>query len=328
MNDRVLVTGISGYVGQHVAAELLKNGYLVRGTVRSIAKAQATKAAIEAVTSVENLEFVEADLLADAGWNEAVTGCNYVIHVASPFYLAEPKNESDMIAPAVDGTKRVLNAAVHAGVRRVVLTSSVVAMTTGKPSGTYGPDAWVDTESNIGAYAKSKALAEQAAWDVVTGTSTQLVSINPGFILGPSLGAPGDGQSVAMIRDLIGGKMPMIPDVAMGMVDVRDVARLHVAALIAPNAANQRLIAATAEPVAMSHVASVLRAAGFSKVPTRKAPNAAIKLMSLFDREAKGMVPQLGKRISYRNQETYDVLGWKPTSIDTSLVEMANALAK
>ena len=328
VNDRVLVTGISGYVGQHVAAELLKNGYLVRGTARSIAKAQATKAAIEAVTSVENLEFVEADLLADAGWNEAVTGCNYVIHVASPFYLAEPKNESDMITPAVDGTKRVLNAAVHAGVRRVVLTSSVVAMTTGKPSGTYGPDAWVDTESKIGAYAKSKALAERAAWDAVTGTPTELVSINPGFILGPSLGAPGDGQSVAMIRDLVGGKLPMIPDVAMGMVDVRDIARLHVAALSTAKAAGRRFIAATAEPVAMAHVASVLRSAGFAKVPTRKAPNFAIKLMSLFDREAKGMVPQLGKRIAYRNQETYDVLGWKPTSIDTSLVEMANALAK
>ena len=308
MKKQVLVTGISGYVGQHVAAELLKAGYHVRGSVRSLEKSNTTLAALANVAPVENLSFVKADLLSNQGWDDAVDGCTFVMHVASPFYLAEPKNENDMITPAVEGTKRVIGAALRAGIQRVVLTSSVVAMTTGKPSGTYGPDEWVDVNANIGAYAKSKALAEKAAWELVDGTSTELVCLNPGFILGPSLGAPGDGQSVAMIRDLIGGKMPMIPDVAMGMVDVRDVARLHVAALTAPTAAGRRFIAATAQPVAMSHVASVLRDAGFSKVPTRKAPNAAIKLMSLFDREAKGMVPQLGKRIAYRNQETYDVL--------------------
>ena len=327
MASRVLVTGISGYIGQHVAAELLLNGYEVVGTVRSPAKAGPARASLAAAAPIEGLSFGEADLLSDRGWDEAVQGCTYVMHVASPFVLAEPKDERELIAPAVDGSRRVLGAAKRAGVQRSVVTSSVVAMTSGKPSGRYGTDAWSDVNANIGAYAKSKTLAEQAAWDVVADGSMELVSINCGFVLGPSLGAPGDGQSVAMIAGLIAGKMPAIPDVAMGMIDVRDVARLHVAALTAANAAGNRFIAASENPISMSHVAQVLRDAGYSKVPSRKAPNFAIKAMSLFDREAKGMVPQLGKRIAYDNHATYDVLQWQATPLETTLPEMAAALS-
>jgi len=145
-------------------------------------------------------------------------------------------------------------------------------------------------------------------------------------VFGPSLGAEVDGQSVALMSDMIRGKMPMIPDIAMGMVDVRDVARLHVAAMTTPAAAGKRFIAATAEPVAMAYFADVLRAAGYSKVPSRKAPNAAIKLMSLFDRQAKGMLPSLGKKAAFDNQTTFDVLDWKPTPMETSITEMAAAI--
>jgi dihydroflavonol-4-reductase len=326
MAQRVLVTGISGYVGQHIAAALLRHGVDVVGTVRSLGKADGTAAALLAAGCSQPANFVEADLLDDRGWDAAMEGCDAVLHVASPFVLAEPRDENDLIAPAVEGTQRVLSAAIRAGVGRVVLTSSVVAMTSGKASGTYGPDAWSDVHAPIGAYAKSKTLAERAAWDLVADADTELVVINPGFIIGPSLGAPGDGQSVAMIRQVIGGKMPMIPDIAMGMVDVRDVAELHVAACSAPDAAGKRFIASSAEPVSMAHLASVLREAGYSKVPSRKAPNVAIKLMSLFDREAKGMVPQLGKRIAYDVSATYDVLHWQPTDLDRTLVEMAATL--
>ena len=328
MAERVLVTGISGYIGMYCGAELLQRGFEVVGTVRSLAKAEATRAAIAEVAPVDRLTFVEADLLADAGWDEAVQGCHYVLHVASPFVMAEPKDENDLIAPAVDGTRRVLDAARRAGVQRVVLTSSTVSMTTGKPSGTYGPDAWSDVDTNIGAYAKSKTLAERAAWDVLDGSPTELAVINPGFVLGPALGDQADGQSVSLITDLIGGKMPMIPDVATGMVDVRDVARLHVAAMTAPGAAGQRFIAATAEPIAMAHVAQVLREAGYSKVPSRRAPNVAIRLMSLFDRQAKGMLPSLGKRAAYDNRLTFDILAWQPTPVDASIREMAASISE
>jgi dihydroflavonol-4-reductase len=328
MKKRVLVTGISGFVGQHVAAELVRSGYEVVGTVRSMKKADSTRDALGAVVDTKHVSFVEADLLSDAGWDSAVKGCAYVAHVASPFYVAEPKDENEMIGPAVEGTKRVVSAAIRAGVQRVVLTSSIVSMTSGKPSGTYGPDAWSDTNAKIGTYAKSKTLAEQAAWELVKGTKTELVAINPGFILGPTLGAPGDGQSVSMISDLIGGKMPAIPDISMGMVDVRDIARLHVAALEAPSVSGKRFIASSAEPISMAYLASVLKKAGYAKVPSRKAPNFAIKLMSFFDKDVKGLVPQLGVKIGYDIHETIELLQWKPTPLETTFTDMAKSLSK
>ncbi len=328
MTQKVLVTGVSGYLGQWVAAEALLQGFDVVGTVRSLAKADASRAAIGTVAPVEHLSFVEADLLDDAGWEAAMIGVNVVLHVASPFFVAEPKDENELIAPAVGGTTRVLKAAMNAGVERVVLTSSIVAMTSGKPSGTYDTSAWSDVTAPIGTYAKSKTLAERAAWDLVKGSSMELVVVCPGFILGPSLGAPADGQSVSMMRDIVGGKFPMIPDVAMGMVDVRDVARLEVAAISAPGAAGRRFVAASAQPVALSQLASVLRAAGYTKAPARKAPNFAIKLMSLFDKDAKSLLPQLGVTIAYDNHETFEELGWQPTPLEVTFVEMAAAVAK
>ena len=327
MAERVLITGISGYIGQHCGAELLNQGFEVVGTVRSLAKANATESAIAAVAPVEKLTFAEADLLSDEGWDEAMEGCTYVMHVASPFVLAEPKDENELITPAVEGTRRVIEAAQNAGVRRLVLTSSTVAMITGKPSGRYGPDAWSDPSANIGAYAKSKTLAERAAWEAIAGGEMELTVVNPGAVFGPSLGAQIDGQSVALMTDMIGGKMPMIPDVAMGMVDVRDVARLHVAAMTTSGAVGQRFIAASAEPVSMTYFAEVLRDAGYSKAPSRKAPNIAIKLMSLFDRQAKGMLPSLGKKAAFDNQSTFDILDWQPTPMEASIKEMAASIS-
>jgi dihydroflavonol-4-reductase len=327
MAERVLLTGISGYIGQHCGAELLVRGFDVVGTVRSLSKADATRSAVAAVAPVEGLTFAEADLLSDRGWDEAMAGCAYVLHVASPFVLAEPKDENELITPAVEGTLRVIRAAQRAGVRRLVLTSSTVAMISGRPTGRYGPDAWSDIGADIGAYAKSKTLAERAAWDAVAGSDLELTVVNPGAVFGPSLGARADGQSVALMADMIRGKMPMIPDIAMGMVDVRDVARLHVAAMTAPAANGQRFIAATAEPVAMTHFAQVLRDAGYSKAPSRRAPNAAIRLMSLFDRQARGMLPSLGKKASFDNHATFDLLDWQPTPIETSIREMAASIS-
>jgi len=327
MTARVLVTGISGYIGQHVGAELLRQGNEVVGTVRSASKAAAATAAIAPAARVDGLSFAEVDLLSDSGWDDAMQGCAYVIHVASPFVLTEPKNENELIAPAVEGTRRVIAAAQRAGVKRLVLTSSTLSMIAGKDSGRYGPDSWSDTTAKIGAYAKSKTLAERAAWDAVAGGAMELAVINPGVVFGPSLGASADGQTVAMITDMIGGKMPMIPDVAMGMVDVRDVARLHVKAMTAEGAAGQRFIAATVEPIEMAYIAEVLREAGYAKVPSRKAPHAAIRLMSLFDRQAKGLLPSLGKRAAFQNRATFDILDWQPTPMETSFREMAAAIA-
>lgn len=327
MKERVLLTGITGYIGQHCAAELLREGYEVVGTIRSRAKAESTKAALSKCAPIEGLSFAEADLLSDQGWDEAMKGCTFVMHVASPFAMAEPKDENELIAPAVEGTKRVVAAARRAGVKRLVLTSSTMAVVAGKETGTYGPDAWSDVDAKIGAYAKSKTLAERAAWKAAEGGPMELVVINPGAVFGPSLGAKLEGQSVAMMTDMIAGKVPMIPDVAMGMIDVRDVARLHVKALSVPGAAGKRFIAASAEPVEMATMAAALRGAGYSKVPTRRAPSFMLRFMGLFDREARGMVPFLGRKAALDNRATLTLLEWKPTPIETSFTEMAKALS-
>ncbi|MEI6724962.1 MAG: NAD-dependent epimerase/dehydratase family protein [Actinomycetes bacterium] len=327
MTERVLLTGITGYIGQHCAAELLRQGYEVVGTVRSRSKADATEAALAQAAPVDRLSFADADLLSDEGWDDAMKGCTFVVHVASPFVTAEPKDENELIAPAVEGTKRVVAAAQRAGVKRLVLTSSTFAVIAGKDSGTYGPDSWSDTGGAIGAYAKSKTLAERAAWKAAEGGTMEMVAICPGPVFGPSLGAKIDGQSAALIRDMISGKVPMIPDVAMGMIDVRDVARLHVKALTAVGAAGKRFIAASAEPVEMATLASVLRGAGYSKVPSRRAPSFLLRFMGVFDREARGMVPFLGKKAAFDSRATFELLDWKPTPIERSLTEMAAALS-
>ncbi|MEI8027561.1 MAG: aldehyde reductase [Pseudomonadota bacterium] len=328
MNERVLVTGITGYIGQHCAVELLKQGYEVVGSIRSKSKSESTRNAIAKISPADKLTFVEADLLSDKGWDEAVKGCTYILHVASPFVIAEPKNENDLITPAVEGTKRVLAAAKRAKVKRVVLTSSIAAIMSGNGSGKFGPENWSNLNENIGAYLKSKTLAEQAAWKAVEGGEMELAVINPGGVFGPPISGAVDGQNVKMLTDMIKGKLPMIPDVAMGMVDVRDVARLHVKAMTAPGAAGKRFIAATAEPVSMETLAQVLKKEGYSKVPSIKAPSILLKFMGLFDREAKGMIPFLGQKAFFDNRATFEVLDWKPTPIENSLREMAAAISK
>ena len=324
--EKVLVTGITGYIGEHCAAALLREGYEVVGTVRSLAKADATRKAISNVAQTDNLSFVEADLLSDKGWDDAMQGCSYVLHVASPFFLKEPQNENELIAPAVDGTLRVIKAAKSAEVKRLVLTSSTFAIIAGKETGKYGPQDWSDTNKNIGAYAKSKTLAERAAWAEVKGSNLELTVINPGAVFGPPIGSKDGAQNVAMMADMIAGKMPMIPDMAMGMVDVRDVAKLHIAAMTKSGASGKRFIACTAEPIEMSTVTQVLRDAGYSKAPARKAPTFLLKFMGIFDKQVKGMLPFIGKKASYDNSETFEILEWKPTPMSQSFKEMASAI--
>jgi dihydroflavonol-4-reductase len=327
VSERVLVTGITGYIGQHCGAELLNQGYEVVGTVRSQAKAASTKAAIAHVAPVDQLSFVETDLLSDAGWDEAMVGCTYVLHVASPFVFTEPKDEQELIKPAVEGTQRVMAAAQRANVKRLVLTSSVASVTGGHPSGKFGPADWSDTNADIGAYSKSKTLAERAAWAMSEDHDMELVAINPAGVFGPSLGAALDAQSVAMMTDMITGKMPMLPKLAIGLVDVRDVARLQVAAMTADGAAGQRFIASTTEPIEMATVARVLREAGHDKVPSRMAPTILLKVMALFDRDVKGMLPHIGKRASLDTSSTVSILGWEPTATELTITEMAAAIA-
>src|SRR6056300_211051 len=238
MNKKVLLTGISGYIGNHCAVELLKNGYSVRGSVRNLSKTEQVINSIKKeVNPKDNLEFCELNLLSDDGWDEAVKGCEFVMHVASPFINIEPKDENEYIRPAVDGTMRALNAAKSAGIKRVVLTSSMVSMLeNADKSINVDSESWTNVKAkNVSAYAKSKTLAERAAWDFINAqtdaTPMELTVVNPGPVFGPTLSGDLSGASMGMFKQMMSGKMPMLPQAAINMSDVRDIARIHALAL-------------------------------------------------------------------------------------------------
>ena len=322
-----MVTGVTGFIGQHCGAELLRQGYEVVGTMRSKKKAEAVREGIAKVAPIDKLTFVEADLMSDEGWQEAMADCKYVLHVASPFIIADPEDENEMISPAVDGTLRVLSAAKAVGVERTVVTSSLIAIIAGKLSGHYGTDSWSDPDEEIGTYARSKTLAEKAAWEFAKANDIDLVVINPGGVMGPTLTGRVEGESLTMISDIITGKYPLVPDICVGFIDVRDVAKLHVAAMTADGAVGKRFIASSDEPLHFKEVTGILKNAGYKKVSTRQAPKFLLKVMSLFDDQVKGLLPMVGERQTVANQETYEVLGWEPTPMKQSLIETAESIS-
>lgn len=299
MSDRVLVTGISGFLGGHVALQLLNAGYSVRGSLRQLAKADAVRQTLaRAGADTSRLEFVALDLMRDTGWAEAMVGVRYLQHTASPFILETPKDPDELIGPAVEGTRRAVTAALASGVERIVLTSSIAAIQYG-----HADYARVMTEadwSNVqspatSAYAASKALAEQQAWALVdaAGRHQDLAVINPAVILGPLLDAD-PGTSSMMVRRLIDGRLPAVPRLSFSLVDVRDVAALHVDAMTNPAAGGQRCIASEG-CYSMAELGTMLRPAfPDRRVPTRELPDWLLRLVALVDRDVRDNLGELG----------------------------------
>jgi dihydroflavonol-4-reductase len=334
MHKKVLLTGISGYIGNHCAVELLKNGYSVRGSVRSLSKSEKVIEAIKKeVDPKDNLEFCELDLLSDDGWDNAVKGCEFVMHVASPFINIEPKDENEYIRPAVDGTIRALNAAKKAGIKRVVLTSSMVSMLgSADKSIKVDSETWTNVEAkNVSAYAKSKTLAEQAAWDFIHAQQDdtpkmELAVVNPGPVFGPSLSGDLTGASMGMFKQMMLGKMPMIPQASINMSDVRDIAKIHVLALENEKADGKRFIVTTEEPYAFQQVAKILKSNGYDKVSTKLAPNFLLKFLGNIDREAKSMRSFIGKTYDGDVSTTMETFDWKPISFEKTVLDTAKSI--
>ena len=328
----VLLTGVSGYIGLHCARELLKEGYGVRGSVRSKAKSHEVQNTLaSASVDTQNLAIVELDLTSDHGWEEAAKGCEYVMHVASPFIIANPKDPQEMLGPAVDGTMRVLHASKRAGVKRVVLTSSILAMMASMKTGTFGPNNWTDIDApDVSTYMKSKTLSEKAAWNFIKqqtdGAPMELTVIAPGGVFGPPLGSNITGQSMSLLDQMLRGKLPMVPNTAFPMVDVRDVAKLHVQALNIEAAAGKRIIAASAEPNGFQSAAQFLKEEGFKGPSTRVAPNFLMRLMANFDSEAEGMLALLGMNLSADNSQTRELFNWTPISFKQSVLDAGAAV--
>lgn len=332
MSKKVLLTGIAGFVGQHCALELIKNGYLVKGSIRDLKRADEVRKGIaKGVDALNNLEFCELDLLNDRGWEQAMQDCEYVLHVASPFVIAEPKDENELIKPAVDGTLRVLKAAKKAGVKKVVLTSSTVAMAGDKKQNHLNKFSWTNPETDkVSVYSKSKTLAEKAAWkfynEQPSENKMELTVINPGPIFGPTLTGNLSGASMSMVRDLITGKIPMIPNVNYVMSDVRDIAQIHVAALENQKSDGERFIVTSEKIHSFFGVASILKQNGYEKVKLKKAPSFMVKFMSLFDREMKGMLPFVDIQISADISSTKEVFNWEPINFENTIVETAKSI--
>ncbi|EOD78607.1 NAD-dependent epimerase/dehydratase [Grimontia indica] len=329
---KVLLTGISGFIGLHCAKEALVQGFEVVGSVRSEAKENEVRATLEAASvDTANLSFAHLDLTSDNGWDEAAAGCDYIMHIASPFTIANPKTEDEMIIPAVQGSLRALRAGKAAGVKRVVLTSSILSMMGTMKTGTFGPDNWTDTNSTeISTYTKSKTLAERAAWEFMETLSDEnameLVVVNPGGVFGPPLGRNITGQTMTLTDQMLRGKVPMVPNISLPMVDVRDLAVLHVKALSEAGAKGKRLIAATADPVSFLTMAQVMKDQGYKGPSTRKAPNFLLKFTALFDREAKGMLGMLNMNLNANNSETQEIFGWTPRPAVESIQDTAKAV--
>jgi dihydroflavonol-4-reductase len=333
MSKKVLLTGISGYIGNHCAVELLKNGYSVRGSVRSLSKSRKVIDSIEKeVDPKGNLEFCELDLLSDDGWDEAMKGCDFVMHVASPFINIEPKDENELIRPAVDGTMRALNAAKKAGVKRVVLTSSMVSMLEdADKSIKVDVKSWTNVKAkNVSAYAKSKTLAEKAAWEFINAQTDdkpmELSVVNPGPVFGPTLSGDLSGASMGMFKQMITGKMPMVPQAAINMSDVRDIAKIHVLALENEKAAGNRFIVTTQEPFSFQELAKVLRSNGYDKVSTRLAPNLILNFIANFNSEVKSMKPFIGKTYNGDVSLTMETFDWKPIPFEKTILDTAKSV--
>jgi nucleoside-diphosphate-sugar epimerase len=329
----VLVTGGSGFIGGWCVIGLLQKGYTVRTTVRNLAREAEVRAALgKVVDAQDRLSFFAADLMSDAGWNEAASGCDYVLHVASPLGVAEPKDPNVLIVPAREGAKRAINAAIKAGVKRVVMTSSVAATSKGARAGDSVSDetVWTDPkEPGVSAYSQSKTLAERAAWDLIMSSAgaTTLATVNPALVLAPVLSRD-FSDSVQVVQRLMSGKIPGIPRLGFNFVDARDVADLHIRAMTAPEAAGQRFIAA-AHYAWMADLAAMLRAklgADAAKVPTRKVPDFVLRLASLFDKDLGAVTPGLGKRHDYSSAKAQSMLGWRPRSLEETVLDCAKSL--
>jgi nucleoside-diphosphate-sugar epimerase len=331
--ERVLVTGGSGYIGGWCVAELLKRGYVVRTTVRSLAREGEVRAAVGKVVDPGNrLSFHAADLTADGGWDEAAAGCNYLLHVASPLGIVEPKDPEVLIGPAVGGASRAVGAAIRAGVRRVVLTSSVAAASVGPDTIDSLTDEtqWTDLANpKVGAYAKSKTLAERAAWDLIAGANgnTTMAAVNPALVLGPVL-SPDASGSVQVVERLVSGRVPGLPRLGFNVVDVRDVVDLHIRAMTAPEAAGERFVAAGAWAW-MTDMAALLRARlgpRAAKVPTMKVPDFVLRLAGLFDKEVGSVAGDLGHKHDFSSAKAQRVLGWRPRPLDETIIDCATSL--
>jgi nucleoside-diphosphate-sugar epimerase len=329
----VLVTGGSGFIAAHTIAQLLAAGHHVRTTVRQAAREPDVRAMLNG--RLDRLSFFVADLRTDVGWSEAIAGCDYVLHIASPLPTSAPKHEDELIVPAREGTLRVRGAggaARDAGVKRVVLTSSFAAIGYGHPpqQAPFTESSWSEIRGPVSAYVKSKTLAERAAWKFMAYESgaLELAVVNPVAVLGPVLGQD-FSASIQVVKRLLDGAVPGCPRLCFGVVDVRDVAELHIRCMTHPGARGERFLATAGDFLALLAIARVLKArvgAAARRVPARQLPDWLVRFGARFNPTVKQMLPELGKMKNGTHEKARRLLGWKPRSSEEAIVATAESL--
>lgn len=328
----ILVTGGSGYIGSWCVLAALAAGHSVRTTVRDPAKEPALRAMLDVggAGPEPRLRVLRADLSADDGWKDAVDGCEYVLHVASPTLTQLPRTDDEMIVPARDGVLRVLRAARTTGVARVVLTSSFGAVGYGHPAQDrpFTEESWSNVDAGIPAYQKSKTLAERAAWDLADREGLALTTVNPTAVLGPVLGHD-YSPSLGVVARMLDGSMPAVPRFASSFVDVRDVADLHLRAMTDPAAVGERFLAASGRSLWMREIAAILRerlGERAGAVPTRELPTWLARVLAPVNPAVRFLLPQLGHDFAGSGEKARRVLGWRPRPVEESVVDTAESL--
>ncbi len=332
MSKTVLVTGGTGFIAGWTIVELLKRGFTVRATIRSLTKAATARAQIAAVVDPgERLSYVAADLTSDAGWDAAVAGCDYVLHIAAPVGVDAPRDPNELLIPTRDGALRVLRAACNAQVERVVLTSAIEACRPllTSPDSMSDESRWTDTsDPKLGPYRLAKTLTERAAWDFMASqpATTTLATILPAAVNGPIFSTE-HKHSLQLAQRMLNGSLPRYPHLGFCVVDVRDVADLHIRAMTAPSAAGQRFIAAS-DWMWMADVAQVLRLElgdKAKKVPTGTMPDFVLRLVSIFDRPLRFVTPLLGRKHVFTSAKAEALLDWKPRPAAATITDAARS---
>ncbi|KAF8858231.1 nucleoside-diphosphate-sugar epimerase [Acephala macrosclerotiorum] len=336
----VLVTGGSGFLGMYCIIALLNAGYHVRTTIRSLSKTSSVKTSLKTGgitdTSLKSVSFVAADLTKDEGWSQAVAGCTYILHVASPFPANLPKHEDDLIIPAREGTLRVLRAAKKADIKRVVVTSSIAAIAYGHPAKSipFTEESWTNISGpDVTPYEKSKTIAERAAWNFVKseeGKGLELSVVNPVGIFGPVL-SEDFSASIILIQRLLNGDLAGCPNLVFGIVDVRDCASLHLLAMTNPAAAGERFLAIAGPAMCVQEIAMCLKdrmPEEARRTKTRVLPDWLVKCIALFDAEVKSVAPMIGKRIDGSGEKAKRVLGWEPRVREDAIVATGESLVR
>lgn len=333
----ILVTGGSGFIASHTILQLLAAGYRVRTTVRSLNREGEVRSILRNAGAEpgDQLSFVAAELMKDSGWPAAVAGCEYVLHIASPFPSQVPKDENELIVPAREGALRVLRASRDAGVKRVVLTSSFAAVGYGNAERQeiFTEKDWTNPSgADVMPYTKSKTLAERAAWDFIDreGAGLELAVVNPVAVFGPVLG-PDYATSILLVEKMLDGTLPGVPRISLGVVDVRDVADLHIRAMTDPSAKGERFLAVAGDFMWLIDIARELKermGEQAKRVPTRQLPDWLVRLARFKDPAVKQIIPELGKWKNATSEKAQRVLGWSPRSRGESVVATGESLVK